>query len=291
MQINFRSLLLTVGIAGHSEVSISLILPVIEAVIVLFLHLFVYRLERQDFCWLLLFCFNLHYLLSQANDVHWRYLAPLAALLCALVLGSSYASAAARALVPKGAVVPLLLIGIGAMLGFKLFRIPVRRALVGPKLLADVLTHRGLSDAERVMGSGEPEEIWRWLYPEESDLRAVRYFRDVTAPNDPIFAGVQDHSTVHFNNLRIYWLCGRPFGSPWFQLEARIASEPDVQKQIIADFERNNVRRLIIDREQRRAYDLSKDRRYVGSSLLDHYIFSNYSEEIRLERYSVFRRQ
>ena len=47
--------------------------------------------------------------------------------------------------------------------------------------------------------------------------------------------------------LRMYWLSGRPIGVKMFQLETRVATEAPVQRDIIADLERNQVTWIVLD--------------------------------------------
>src|ERR1700736_3851771 len=66
--------LLGLTVAWGNHVSIVGILLVSELVSVVFLQLFVHRLPRLEFCLILFYCFQLHYLLSRADGFHSRFL-------------------------------------------------------------------------------------------------------------------------------------------------------------------------------------------------------------------------
>ena len=102
--------------------------------------------------------------------------------------------------------------------------------------------------------------------------------------------GVKDHSRVFINDLRFYWLAGRPIGARVFQLEARVASEAPVQQEIISDLEGNGVKCVIIDREPFRGDATFLKSGYVGSTLLDEYISSHFREKARFGRFAVLTR-
>lgn len=157
-------------------------------------------------------------------------------------------------------------------------------------LFADVLLHWPLTDSDRVLGSSPPEAAWASVYSDSDELRALRHLRQVTTNNDPIFVGVQDHSRIFYNNLRIYWLSGRPIGVRGFQLEDRIATEAAGQREIIHDLEQNHVNWAIIDRRQPGGDDDFAGRAYSGSGLLDAFVLKEFKEESPFGRYAILRR-
>jgi hypothetical protein len=93
------------------------------------------------------------------------------------------------------------------------------------------------------------------------------------------------------NDLRIYWLSSRPIGVRTFQLESGIATEAEVQREIIADLEQNHVQWLIIDRRPEAGDETFIRRGYVGSTLLDNYIRVNFQEQAHFDHFLVLRQQ
>ena len=169
------------------------------------------------------------------------------------------------------------------------FRLSASRLEIGTRLIGDVLRHPHLTDTDRVLGSVQPEAAWASVYPDVDELNAVRYLRRATTSAEPIFVGVRDHSRVFFNDLRIYWLSGRSIGVKTFQLETRDATEPRVQREIIADLSQNNVQWMILDCHPKAGDETFIRRAYVGSTLLDDYIRANFQEQARFGRFAVLR--
>ena len=106
----------------------------------------------------------------------------------------------------------------------------------------------------------------------------------------PIFVGVKDHSRVFWNNLRMYWLSGRPIGVRTFQLETRMATEAVVQKEIVADLERNRVAWIILD-DLGDGDEVYVNADYRGSDLLDRYIADHFAQQAEFGPYVVLTRR
>src|SRR5262249_7410609 len=99
-----------------------------------------------------------------------------------------------------------------------------------------------------------------------------------------------DYSRTFTNNLQPYWLADRPIGVRTFQLETRISTEANVQREIISDLKRNDVKWVVIDYAP--ALGLTfQEQHYVGTKLLDQYVASQYREEARFGPYAILRRR
>jgi hypothetical protein len=127
------------------------------------------------------------------------------------------------------------------------------------------------------------------VYQDEKELAALQYFREKTSPSTPLFVGYRDHSTIFWNDLRMYWLSGRPIAVRTFQLETRMATEEPVQSAIISDLEQRKNAWVILDSEAEGDEAFLKAN-YQGSSLLDQYIARNFKQVASFGRYWVFRR-
>jgi hypothetical protein len=154
----------------------------------------------------------------------------------------------------------------------------------GIALLSDLARQPHIADAERVLGPSMPPPQWAAVYTDKDVLQTLRYVRARTSPSTPIFVGVRDHSRVFWNDLRMYWLSGRPIGTRTFQLETRMATEPSVQQEIVADLERNQVRWIILDSSG----DVKAA--YKGSDLLDTYIANHFVEQAQFGSYTILTR-
>ena len=278
---------------GHSHVKAAIILTGFEFAAVILLHVFIQRLERSEFCALLFFCGLLHYFLSRADFPHWRVLPlGLALLIPFLVLPQrDPKDAASESGVSKGTAIVVLLAAFVAVFGTPGLRPTPDQIPVGLRLLANMVIHPHMTDTTYVFAGDQPTAALQSVYPDANELRAVRYLREKTSASEPIFVGNPDHSRIFFGNLQPYWLANRPIGVRTFQLETRIATEANVQREIISDLNRNDVKWVVIDYAPEFADSTFQKQDYVGAKLLDQYIASQYREEARFGPYAILSRR
>jgi 4-amino-4-deoxy-L-arabinose transferase-like glycosyltransferase len=273
--------------------SIAFIALIAQIASVLFLHLFVQRLRPAELSLLLYFCCQLHYYISRSDWSHSRWLLVVIALLLPYALLQPQESTSPRGVEPvrpMGSIFAALIAAIVLASSASDLRPRASAVLSGMKLLALRMNNPGASDGDLILGSTSPSPAWSSVYPDGYELAALRFLRAHSQPNDPIFVGVGDHSRVFWNDLRIYWLAGRPIGVRTFQLETRSATEPDVQSGIIADLERNRVTWLILNRVQVRGDDTFAEEGYKGSSILDRYVGNRFHDIAQFGPYAVLRR-
>jgi len=144
-----------------------------------------------------------------------------------------------------------------------------------------------MMDTTYVFAGDQPPAVWQSLYRDANELRAIRYLREKTSTRDAIFVANPDHSRIFYNDLRPYWLADRPIGVRTFQLEARTATEANVQQEIISDLKRNDVNWILIDYAPELGDSTFLAQNYAGAKLLDQYIASQYREEARFGPYAV----
>ena len=286
--VAFALVLLGVALAGRNSPEIGIIVVALQVVSVLLLHALVFRLDRPELSIVLFYCCLVHYYLSRADWFHWRILPVVESILLAFLALSR--SEKKEESVSKGTSLAVLLSAACLLMTAVDFRPAPGHLRNGIQIIGDVVLHPHLSDSDRILGPNAPGAAWASVYPDDDELQALRYVRAITSGTDPIFVGVKDHSRVYNSNLRFYWLADRPIGARVFQLETRVASEAPVQREIIADFERNGVKCVIIDREPIRGDPTFIKSGYVGSTLLDEYISSHFREEGRFGRFSVLTR-
>src|SRR5262249_43438182 len=65
---------LLLALAGGNHTMIAVIVTGLEVVLVVFLHVFIRRLEASELSFLIFFCGILHYYLSRADGPHWSLL-------------------------------------------------------------------------------------------------------------------------------------------------------------------------------------------------------------------------
>jgi 4-amino-4-deoxy-L-arabinose transferase-like glycosyltransferase len=285
----FAIALVGVTLAGRTHPSIALIAVSLQLASVVFLHFRVHRLERSELCLVLFFCCLLHYYLSRADWFHWRILPVVEAMLLVFLVFSRFDKNedGTSSSVSKGTALAVLASAVCVLLAAADFRPEAAHLRNGAKLIASFAIRPHLSDTDRLLGPNPPEAMWTSVYPDTDELQTLRYLRTITGSTDSIFVGVQDHSRVFWNNLRIYWLAGRPIGARVFQLEPRVASEESVQREIISDLERNGVKCVIIDRHSYLGDATFLMSGYVGSKLLDKYISSHFREKALFGRFAI----
>jgi hypothetical protein len=290
--IIFAVVILGLALVGHTRPSIAAIVVVLEVACVVFLHLWVYRLEQSEFCVLLFLCLVLHYYLSRADLPHWRILPVVESILVGFLVFSRFDWEKHEVASPVSRGTALAVLGAAScvLLTANDFRPAAVHMRNGPKVLASLIRHPHWSDTEHLLSPAPPAPTWAFIYSDKDELQALHYLRKITGSNDPIFVGVKDHSRVFFSNLRIYWLADRPIGTRVFQLETRVATEPDVQQGIIADLERNDVKCVVLDLKQLEGDDTFRQIGYVGSKLLDQYIEGHFREEARFGKLAVLTR-
>ena len=133
----------------------------------------------------------------------------------------------------------------------------------------------------------EPEEERRARLDEG---KAVEFVRGKTAPNEPIFVGVKDHSRIFANDVRVYWLADRIPGCRYIQLDAGVVSRAEVQRQIVADLRRNGVRWAVLEDRSGRGDDSFRQKVTAGSTVLDEFLAASYREVTRFGPFSIVQR-
>jgi predicted kinase len=98
--------------------------------------------------------------------------------------------------------------------------------------------------------SGRPERGLpraRWIRRERDLYRAVADFVEERVPRgEPIYMGVARHDAIVINNPRFAWLVGRPAATRYHELHPGVTDRDDVQREMIEDLERENVRCAVI---------------------------------------------
>jgi hypothetical protein len=275
--------LLMLAMAGRRHLTVALIVVALEFASVIFMHLFVHRLERCEFGLLLFFCCLLHYYMSRADWWHWRMLPVGGALLIPFLVIAKYDSAERKfdRSIATGTALAVMSAAIFVFVAAKDFRPSLSVIPDGLTLIADVLRHPRSTDSDRMLGSAPASRAWNLLYPDRQELAALRYLRERSSSSTPLFVGVVDHSALFGNDLRMYWLADQPIGVRTFQLEAKIATEASVQREIIADLDRNKNTRVIL---KCMPGNLGSNR---GSKLLDNYLASNFRSDAQFGCYTV----
>jgi len=122
----------------------------------------------------------------------------------------------------------------------------------------------------------------------------ARFFRENTRENERIYAGLLRHDAIVINKPIFYAVTGRASCCRYSELHPGVADRITVQREIIADLERHNVRGLIIwnfgwsnavlDEFKARSMAAAAD---GGATLLDEYIAERFEPIAQYDEYVV----
>ena len=282
---------LLLALTFGANFTIAVIAVALEVALVVFMHIFIRRLEVCELSILLFFCCLLHYYLSRADWFHWRLLPVAGALLMPFLFMSSYDAHKRQfeSSTSMGTILLVMAMAVFVFVAAPEFRPGFTAFPKGLTLIANFVHDLHSTDSDRMLGSTAPPPVWSSVYPDDGELAALRYLRQRSDNSTPLFVGLRDHSRAFWNDLRMYWLAERPIAVRTFQLEAKVATETAVQREIIADLERNKKIWVILDSDRDGDEEFSKTR-YQGSKLLDRYIEQNFREQATFGHFVVLTR-
>jgi hypothetical protein len=156
-------------------------------------------------------------------------------------------------------------------------------------IFSSELTAR-ISDAERLWSDRGLSRVWRSILmsgTQEGELDAIKFVRSQTSPEDPVFAGSTDHSTLFGNRVRIYWYLQRKVGVRDFLFVSGITTAQSTQMDMIADLKRNNVQWVILEKKPLKRGPLAALKRLEGSHLLDDFIRQSFRPVADFTNYLV----
>ena len=258
----------------YSDPHVAYLVVLCEIASVLFLHLFVYRLERFEFCVVLFFACYVHYFLSRAADSHWEILVCVASLLFPYLV------------VTRGTAALLCAAAASLILTLPDFKPTTTHLRHGAKLLFAGGIPGRVSDFSHL---SETPGAWTAIYPDEDELEAVRYIHVRTSPSDAVFVGVNSHYAASWNDVRAYWLLERPVGVSYAIFEPSVTPRPEIQRVMAADILRTNTRWALIVYEPSSDPAFSKGH-YPQSHLLDEFLKARFSEVARFGKYAILLR-
>jgi len=247
----FAAGIMVLALAGGKSPTIPVLMVAAEVALVLFMHVFILRLDAAELGLLLFYCCMLHYYLSRADPEHLRLLPIAGVLLTPFLLLSPVRpdKKQFKASTSMGTALSVMALAIFIVMTTPEFRPALSAFPKGLVILSHVIRDRNMTDSDRMLGDVPPPKVWSSIYADEEEMAALRYFRERTSASTPLFVGFNDHSRIFWNDIRMYWLAGRPMAARIFQLEARVATEAPVQSKIIADLEKKKDVWIILDTE------------------------------------------
>jgi hypothetical protein len=131
---------------------------------------------------------------------------------------------------------------------------------------------------------------WGYLYPDLDQLAAVRFLRERTRADEPVFSGVKDHSRLFANNVRTYWLLDRPVPTLYVNFEPGLVTESWVQARMIEALETRRVRWVVLQRMEGGDPTFLK-RAYRGSTLLDEFLQRSFRPVVSYGDFLILQRR
>lgn len=200
------------------------------------LHLFRERDAPRDEAFVLLLLSLLcHYVLSRPDGSHLFATFPTITLLLALRAGQP-----ARPRLPALALLTSAIVLFSAVYNWRNIVVQLSSSAAGLRALPALLTS---NDAALFGGCN------RYCTPHIADpdeLAAASYVRARTTPQERVFSGLQQHGSDSPNDMRLYWLMRRPAGARSIMLLWGVTSQPERQRAIAEELDRNHVRWAVL---------------------------------------------
>jgi hypothetical protein len=278
--------LFMLAFVGGGRPSVALWFPALGFLTVIALHVFSSPFPHDVLCLLLFHVGLQHYLLSRADDAHTILFFPVIALTLPFLFVSPAGANGDTPGYPtssRGLLFLALIATAYAMLASKPDLHPP--ATLPWKVL------KSLSS-----GSLDPRVPDRTRLPLidptlKDEIRATEFVRQRTPPSAPIFVGVTDHSTSFINDVRAYWLSERLPGVTYVNTDSGIAGRETVQREIVAELQRNHVNWAILYDWSGSWADSLFPNLSPGSKVLDEFLKSDFQEQAHFGRYIVVARK
>ena len=115
------------------------------------------------------------------------------------------------------------------------------------------------------------------------------YLQSITSENESIYVGVKNHDQFIANDVIIYFLSNRQYGTRYHELHPGIANTLAVQQEIIQEI--NNVLVRVIVLTSRPSFEDNDSKIDSGVDLLDNYIAINFELTEQIGEYEVWIRR
>ncbi len=105
---------------------------------------------------------------------------------------------------------------------------------------------------------------------------AVITLQSLTAPDERVYVGLSRHDRVFANDAMFYFLAQRPSATRYHELHPGLTNTLSVQREMVADLERHQVRYLVLTNMFEGANEPNDSALSTGVTLLDEYIAEHY---------------
>lgn len=168
-------------------------------------------------------------------------------------------------------VLSLIVSGVTAKVAF------VRNVYQSPSLVAfNIQRLNGIYTTERQLSAYRP---------------LIRYVQANVPEGKRIFSGNVEHDRVFVNNVMIYFATGRGAGTRYHELHPGVATTAPVQREIVADLVRHDVRILILNMRKATVWEPNESGVSSGVTILDDFIRQRFEPVKSFGPYTVWRRK
>ena len=122
--------------------------------------------------------------------------------------------------------------------------------------------------------------------PDLADV--ITYIKSHSLPTEAVFVGLPTHDRIFINDALLYFLVNRPSATRYHELHPGVATTAEVQREIIADLIRPDVRLIIINHGIPNPNEPNESSLSSGITLLDDFIRDRYQENQRFGRYAIW---
>jgi hypothetical protein len=271
------------AILSGSRPSVALWFPLASLAAVIALHLTISPLPRAALLLLLFYVCVEHYFLSRADSPHSMLFPPLVALTLPFLFDLQDGVDQGPGWALKGKMILVFFASICYFASSYDSRSSISFAQNALAMLRNGGLDPRTSDRKRILFDNKNGDIFE-------EIQATEFVRQRTAPCEPIYVGVTDHSKSFYNSVRAYWLSERLPGSRHVNLDAPIGSVESEQREIVRELQRNGVHWAILYNSSGTDEERLFERVSGGSKVLDQYLKTEFQEVARFGRYVIIRR-
>jgi hypothetical protein len=126
------------------------------------------------------------------------------------------------------------------------------------------------------------------LYPDQE--QALDYVGRHTAPGERIFVGNVRHDRVYASDVLFYFLADRHSPSRFHELVGAVANTLPVQRQIVDDLNRRDVRYVVLSEAFESLEEPNLSNAHSGVTMLDDFIRAHYARVAEFGAYTIWQR-
>jgi hypothetical protein len=116
---------------------------------------------------------------------------------------------------------------------------------------------------------------------------AIQYVVQRTSPQDRIFVGAGRHDKIIADDIRFYFVSGRPAITKWQEFDPGVQTTLPIQKQIIASMQEYSPKFIVLNSAWDNLTEPNGSRFSSGVTALDDYIHSHYTPQATFGTISI----